>query len=292
MWSSKASRPGAAETDRAADAIYRRRTDSGCCFSSKRQWCCRSWLAVPLVEIQWPTVACGGVGSGDPLVLVHGSWDDRRVWALIEDDLARRFRVVSYDRRGHTSSEDSAEPGTRRDDEDDLASLIEALGMAPANVVGNSFGARSRSAWQLAGPSFFRTLGAHEPPLISLAADDPVVAEVGEAIGPVLALIERGEAEAARNFVERIALGPGAWEMMPEEERASLAANAQTFAGEVLDPAWAEIDLDALGDITVSGPLDARGSEPSVLLQDHRAAGGSHRWRGGKDPARCWARSA
>ena len=207
---------------------------------------------MPLVEISGQRLFAEESGSGDPLVLVHGSWDDRRVWALIEDDLARRFRVVSYDRRGHTGSEDSAEPGTRRDDEDDLASLIEALGMAPANVVGNSFGGSIALGLAARRPELFRTLSAHEPPLISLAADDPVVAEVGEAIGPVLALIERGEAEAAaRNFVERIALGPGAWEMMPEEERASLAANAQTFAGEVLDPAWAEIDLDALGDITV-----------------------------------------
>jgi pimeloyl-ACP methyl ester carboxylesterase len=51
-------------------------------------------------------------------VLVHESWDDRHVWAFVEDDLVESFRVVSYDRRGHTDSEDSPEPGTRRDDED------------------------------------------------------------------------------------------------------------------------------------------------------------------------------
>lgn len=189
-------------------------------------------------------------GSGDAVVLVHGSWDDRQVWALIEEDLARRFRVVSYDRRGHTGSEDSAEPGTRRDDEDDLAGLIEVLGVAPANVVGNSFGASIALGLAARRPALFRTLCAHEPPLLSLAADDPVVKQVGETIGPVLELIERGEADtAARDFVENIAEGPGAWEMMSEEERASMAAQARTFAGEQRDSAWAEIDLDALGRI-------------------------------------------
>ena len=183
-------------------------------------------------------------------VLVHGSWDDRQAWALIEEDLARRFRVVSYDRRGHTGSEDSPEPGARRDDEDDLADLLETLGLAPANVVGNSFGASIALGLAARRPELFRTLCAHEPPLLSLAADDPTVAQVGEAMGPVLELIERGEAEAAaRDFVENIALGPGAWGMMPLEERASMAANAHTFAGEVLDSEWAEIDLDALGGI-------------------------------------------
>jgi pimeloyl-ACP methyl ester carboxylesterase len=202
---------------------------------------------VPFVETRGLRLNVEESGAGDPLVLVHGSWDERQVWALIEEDLAQRFRVVSYDRRGHGSSEDGAEPGSRRDDEDDLADLISSLDLAPANVVANSFGASIALGLAARRPELFRTLCAHEPPLMALAADDPVVAQVGEAMGPVLELIERGETEtAARDFVENIALGPGAWEMMPKDERASTAAHAHTFAGEQRDPAWAEIDLDAL----------------------------------------------
>lgn len=205
---------------------------------------------MPLVEVSRLRLNAEESGAGDPVVLVHGSWDERRVWSLIEEDLARRFRAVTYDRRGHGDSEDGAEHGSRRDDEDDLADLIATVGLAPANVVGNSFGASIALGLAARRPELFRTLCAHEPPLLSLAADDPMVAQVGEAIGPVLELIERGETEtAARDFVENIALGPGAWEMMPEDERASMAAHAHTFAGEQRDPAWAEIDLDALGGI-------------------------------------------
>ena len=207
---------------------------------------------MPLVEVNGVRLLVEESGRGEPLVLVHGSWDDRRVWALIEEDLARRSRVVSYDRRGHTGSEDSAEPGLRRDDEDDLAALIETLGLAPADVVANSFGCSIALGLAARRPELFRSLCGHEPPLLSLAADDPVVTQVGEAVGPVLDLIARGEAEAAaRDFVENIALGPGAWEMMPLEERTSMAANADTFAGEQLDSAWADMDLDALSSITV-----------------------------------------
>ena len=119
-------------------------------------------------------------------------------------------------------------------------------------MVANSFGCSIALGLAARRPELFRSLCGHEPPLLSLAADDPVVAQVGEAVGPVLDLIARGEAEAAaRDFVENIALGPGAWEMMPLEERASMAANADTFAGEQLDSAWADIDLDALSRITV-----------------------------------------
>jgi pimeloyl-ACP methyl ester carboxylesterase len=206
---------------------------------------------MPLVEVNGVRLLVEESGAGEAILLVHGSWDDRQTWALVEEDLARRFRVVSYDRRGHTGSEDSVEPGSRRDDEDDLAGLIETLGLAPANVVANSFGGSIALGLAARRPELFRTLSAHEPPLMSLAADDPVVAQTGEAIRPVLELIERGEAEAAaRDFVENIALGPGAWEMMPSEERASMVGNAQTFAGEALDPEWTSIDIDALSGVT------------------------------------------
>jgi pimeloyl-ACP methyl ester carboxylesterase len=134
---------------------------------------------VPPVEVNGVRLLVEESGSGDPLVLVHGSWDDRQVWALIEEDLARRFRLISYDRRGHTGSQDSPEPGARRDDEDDLADLIGSLDLAPANVVGNSFGASIALGLAARRPELFRTLCAHEPPLMSLAADDPLVAEVG-----------------------------------------------------------------------------------------------------------------
>lgn len=189
-------------------------------------------------------------GAGDPLVLVHGSWDDRRVWAAIEDDLARHFHVVSYDRRGHTHSEDSSVPGTRADDETDLARLIELLDLAPANVVANSFGASIALGLATRRPDLFRTLCTHEPPLLNLAPDDPVAAEIGSAVGAVVKLIEAGEGEtAAQNFVESFSPEPGAWEQMSYDARAAMTANAHTFADEQRDPWWADIDLDALGSI-------------------------------------------
>jgi pimeloyl-ACP methyl ester carboxylesterase len=169
---------------------------------------------VPLREVNGVRLLVEDSGGDDPLVLVHGSWDDRRAWALIEDDLAhdfRVFRVVSYDRRGRTGSEDSAEPGSRRDDEDDLAALIGALDLAPAHVVANSFGASIALGLAARQPELFRTLCAHEPPLVTLAADEPAVVAFVDALPPVLELIGRGEREAgAREFV-KLVLGLGAW---------------------------------------------------------------------------------
>jgi pimeloyl-ACP methyl ester carboxylesterase len=220
---------------------------------------------VPLREINGVRLLVEESGSGDPLVLVHGSWNDRQAWALIEEDLAGRFRVVSYDRRGHSGSEDSADPGSRRDDEDDLAGLMTTLGLAPAHVVANSFGSSIALGLAARQPELFRTLCAHEPPLVSLAADDPAVARFGDAVTPVLELIGRGEAEAAaREFVE-IVLGHGSWEMLPEGNRATMVRNADTFAGEALDPAWADIDLDALSRISVPVLLTQGDQSPPMF---------------------------
>jgi pimeloyl-ACP methyl ester carboxylesterase len=94
-----------------------------------------------------PTETINGVnifleefGSGDPLVLVHGSWVDHMEWPFVVPLLSPRFRVVVYDRRGHSQSERLPAQGSVREDVADLAAIIERTG-APAHVVGSSFGA-------------------------------------------------------------------------------------------------------------------------------------------------------
>jgi pimeloyl-ACP methyl ester carboxylesterase len=74
-------------------------------------------------------------GSGPPLVVVHGSWDDHRTWDGVVGELSGSFTTVAYDRRGHGRS--SAPPGQGRIGEDvaDLAAVIDGLGLAPANLV-------------------------------------------------------------------------------------------------------------------------------------------------------------
>jgi pimeloyl-ACP methyl ester carboxylesterase len=44
-------------------------------------------------------------GSGEPLVLVHGSWGDHHNWDPVTAALAESFRVFAYDRRGDSASE-------------------------------------------------------------------------------------------------------------------------------------------------------------------------------------------
>ncbi|MEW6269133.1 MAG: alpha/beta hydrolase [Thermodesulfobacteriota bacterium] len=191
-------------------------------------------------------------GTGDvPLVLVHGSWDSHAAWDLVVPRLAESFRVVVYDRRGHSASERVAGQGSVREDVADVATLIEQLGLAPAWVVGNSFGAAITLRLAAERPELLRGMVAHEPPLFGLLAGDPALAplleDVQRGIAAVVPLIEAGDhAAAAELFVDRVALGPGAWAALAPEVRQTLIENAPTFLDEVRDPEALRFELDRL----------------------------------------------
>ena len=191
-------------------------------------------------------------GSGDvPLVLVHGSWGSHHGWDLVAPGLRKSFRVLAYDRRGHSQSERSPAQGSVREDVADLATLIESLGLAPAWVAGSSFGASI--ALRLAGtrPDLLRGVIAHEPPLFALLAGDPATAplleESSRRVHAVAERIAAGDhAGAAEQFVETVALGPGMWSQLTPDLQRTFIENAATFLDEVRDPEQLTFDVSAL----------------------------------------------
>jgi pimeloyl-ACP methyl ester carboxylesterase len=190
-------------------------------------------------------------GSGEPLVLVHGSWGDHHNWDPVVSPLAESFRVLAYDRRGHSASERPAGQGTVFEDADDLAGLIDELGLAPAHVAGNSFGAIISLRAATRRPDVFRSLIVHEPPLFPLLAGTELEPALGDVQGRIAAVVELLESDdhedAARLFVDSIAFGPGAWEgQLTPEMREVFIVNAPTWLDEVRDPDALQMDLDAL----------------------------------------------
>jgi pimeloyl-ACP methyl ester carboxylesterase len=188
-------------------------------------------------------------GDGDvPLVLVHGSWTSHRSWDPVVPRLAGSLRVLAYDRRGHSASERPAGQGSVREDVADLAGLIERLGLAPAWLVGSSFGGSIALRLAAERPDLLRGLAVHEPPLFGLLAGDPATAPLLEEAGPriaaVLARIAAGDhAGAAEQFMDEVALGPGAWAALPAELRRIAIENAPTFLDEANDPEQLAFDL-------------------------------------------------
>jgi pimeloyl-ACP methyl ester carboxylesterase len=210
-------------------------------------------------------------GNGDvPLVLVHGSWGSHHGWDLVAPGLRKSFRVLAYDRRGHSQSERPTVAGSVREDVADLAALIECLELAPAWVAGNSFGASV--ALRLAGerPDLLRGVIAHEPPLFALLAGDPKTAPMLEEISRrVRAVAERITAGdhpgAAEQFVETVALGPGSWSQLTPDLQQTFIENAPTFLDETRDPEQLTFDVASLGAFPRSALLTLGDQSPPVF---------------------------
>ena len=84
-------------------------------------------------------MAYDDVGAGAPVVLLHPFPLDRRYWAGTVAALAPARRVITVDARGFGESKASG-PFTIADLADDLAALLDGLGVATAAVVGLSMG--------------------------------------------------------------------------------------------------------------------------------------------------------
>jgi len=186
-------------------------------------------------------------GAGAPVVLVHGSWGDHHNWDAVVPGLARTFRTLTYDRRGHSQSERLPIQGSIEEDVADLALLITDQHIAPAHIVGNSFGASIVLKLAAARPDLFATLTVHEPPLVGLLGDDPALPAVQQRIEAVIATLQSGRTElAAQQFVETVALGPGMWERLPPEMRQTFVFNAPTWLDEMNEQAAFVLDVAGL----------------------------------------------
>ncbi|HYP48552.1 MAG TPA: alpha/beta hydrolase [Thermoleophilaceae bacterium] len=191
-------------------------------------------------------------GSGEPVALVHGSWGNAMEWEAVAAELAASFQVLVYDRRGHSRSERPSTQGSVDEDGDDLAGLLEALDLAPAHVVTNSYGGNIALRLATRRPDLFRSLACHEPPLFSLLGGDSESREMLEqataSFGAVADRIaEMDHDGAARQFIDEVALGAGGWDTLPAEAKATFIENAPTFLDELNDPDLLKVDDGALG---------------------------------------------
>jgi pimeloyl-ACP methyl ester carboxylesterase len=80
-------------------------------------------------------------GQKPPLVLAHGVTDSGLCWTPLAEALQSDYDVIMVDARGHGRSQETAggfDPATQADD---LAGLINALGLTKPAVLGHSMGA-------------------------------------------------------------------------------------------------------------------------------------------------------
>lgn len=126
-------------------------------------------------ETSLKTVRVGSVelhyverGKGVAVVLVHGGLEDYRSWQPQMEGFSQRYRTVAYSRR-HNYPNRPVEAGSGYSavvDAEDLAGLITTLGLAPAHVVGLSYGAYAAMLLAVRHPTLVRSLVLCEAPIL------------------------------------------------------------------------------------------------------------------------------
>lgn len=111
-------------------------------------------------------------GSG-PMVLVIGSPMAAAEFAPLAHALATDHTVVTYDPRGFAGSpvDDPNGPSNPNLRADDVAAILDDLGVESTDVFGSSGGAVTGLALVTRHPGRVGTLVAHEPPLLELLDD-------------------------------------------------------------------------------------------------------------------------
>lgn len=163
-------------------------------------------------------------GSGEPLLLIHGSILADAYHAMrAEPHIANHYRVISYHRRGFAGSSRASVPFTIAQQGADGRALLQHLGIPRAHIAGHSYGAAIAIQWALDAPTAIQSLALLEPPLVASIPSGPTfwdgVAAVrqqlydpGNKAGAVDAFLTAVVGANYRQIVEQF-LPPGALEL-------------------------------------------------------------------------------
>jgi pimeloyl-ACP methyl ester carboxylesterase len=188
------------------------------------------------------SIAYARTGSGPPLVLVHGSINDRNAWGFVVPAFAEQFTVYAIDRRGRGESGPPADHAFQRQIEDVVA-VMEAAG-EPVDLIGHSYGAHCALGAAAMKPNGVKHLVLYEPP-----TPDAARLDIGEAFAA------DDPSGALETFMSYIGLTPEELEQLKPTPfwpyllsfAPSMPSEARALLQHGFDPAWfASLKMPAL----------------------------------------------
>jgi pimeloyl-ACP methyl ester carboxylesterase len=175
-------------------------------------------------------IAFDRLGEGPPVIVVSGIFCDRHTTQGLAEQLAQRFSVINYDRRGRGESGDTAPYAVEREIEDLGALIAEAEGTA--SVYGHSSGAGLALNAAASGLAITR-LVLHEPPY---GPDDEEstrgARELAENVRAALA--ENRRAEAIELFFTASGMSPEMVEGISSDPKMLAVAPTMPYDFEVM----------------------------------------------------------
>jgi pimeloyl-ACP methyl ester carboxylesterase len=121
------------------------------------------------------------VGTGEPVLLISPVLADGLVPLQSESELADRYQLIRYHKRGWVGSTHTPPPVTIGDHAADAAALLEHLGVSRAHVAGHSSGAAVAAQLALDHPDTVHTLLLLELSLLSVTSGAAFFQQAGPA---------------------------------------------------------------------------------------------------------------
>jgi len=211
-------------------------------------------------------------GRGAPVVFVHGSYSDHRLWEPQRAAVSRAYRFIALDQRyfGIAPWPDDGEHYSQQSQVDDLAAFIRGLDAGPVHLVGWSLSGSVTLRMVAHHPALVRCLFAYEPALgLELdPADAKLVQEdLRTMLAPAIAAVRAGDhAAAVRNFMDGVDDRPGTFDAMPAAGRTMALDNARTLPLQFAAPSPLPLTRAQLAEIGVPVAI-VRGAQTRPCYQ-------------------------
>ena len=143
-------------------------------------------------------------GTGPAVLLIHGGISSEAFAPLLNIPELAEYRLIRYRRRAYDSDYAGSPPVDVVDDADDAFTLLTALDIDRAHVVGHSHGALVALQMAHASPSRVMRLGLLET---GLAAEVPSAGTAAAAFQPAIDAFQQGDLLDAADLLSRCIFG-------------------------------------------------------------------------------------
>jgi non-heme chloroperoxidase len=221
----------------------------------------------------------GEDGQHPAIIFIHGGLDDYRCWQFQIDSFSKKYRTVSYSRRFAYPNKwigNVAKDNTIEDNAKDLAELIRKLDIAPAHLVGASYGAFITLYCASKNPELAKTMVLNEPPIMQFLARSSIKEDV-ELLQRFITRVQRPNQDASKRgdfrkatqvAIDGIMDMENYFEKLPEEGKQFLMDNAKSLENELESTMSTSFTVEDVKQITTIPTLLVMGElSPKYFLR-------------------------
>ena len=214
------------------------------------------------------------VGQGLPLICVHGSLCDFRIWSPVLGPLSKRHRVIAVSLRHFFPEhwDGNGDTYSIAQHVADVIGFIEKLDAGRVDLMGHSRGGHISFRVAQRRPDLLRRLILAEPGGELDASLDPAAkpgpSPLAARIAAVAEIIAAGDIDAGLMLFMDTLEGPGTWKRLPAAAKQLLRDNAMTLLGQTRDkrPPFSKADAESIRMSTLFiGGANTKGTLPKVL---------------------------